>query len=199
MIEFISGSLVQKNPTHVIVENNGIGFDLNISIQTFQRLPQVGDQLKLQTYLHVREDNMQLFAFATEDERQVFVSLISVSGVGPRLAQTILSGIRTEELVRSIQDEDLDSLVSISGVGKKTAQRLIVELKEKFMQLGLIEQKEDEVQMQLRPTQTEEEAVLALVSLGYKRPTVEKALSRVRQNGSPESVEEMIKQVLRII
>jgi Holliday junction DNA helicase RuvA len=199
MIEFISGSLVQKTPTHAIIENNGIGFDLNISVQTFQRLPQVGDQIKLQTYLHVREDNMQLFAFATEDERQVFVSLISVSGVGPKLAQTILSGIRTEELVRSIQDADLDALVSISGVGKKTAQRLIVELKEKFMQLGLIEQRVDEGQYQLRPSHTEEEAILALVSLGYKRPAVEKAITRVRQNGSPESVEDMIKEVLRVI
>jgi Holliday junction DNA helicase RuvA len=199
MIDFISGKIIHKNPARAVVENNGIGYNLHISVQTFADLPNDGEFIRLFTYLHVREESMQLFAFSTEKERLVFNALISVAGVGPKLAQTILSGMQTTDLIRAIRDADLNTLVSISGVGRKTAQRLVVELTEKLTQLGLLEKTGEEMQMPFQPTQTEKEAILALMSLGYKRPAIEKALSQVRQNGNPESVEELIKNVLRVI
>lgn len=199
MIDFISGKIAEKTPTRVVVESSGIGYSLLISTNTFRELPAVGDKAVLKTYLHVREDNIQLFAFSGENERTVFVSLISVAGIGPRLAQTILSGLRLDELTLSIQRGDIEKLTSISGVGTKTAQRLVVELKEKFSQLGLIEDETGDGTILPVLTSMEEEALLALMSLGYKRQIVARALNRARNNGEFESVEDLIKIALQLI
>lgn len=199
MIDFISGKVAEKSPTRVVVENSGIGFSLLISTNTYKDLPSVGQPVTLKTYLHVREDSMQLFAFSDENERTVFESLIAVSGIGPRLGQTILSGLKLEELTLSILRGNIVKLTSISGVGTKTAQRLVVELKEKFSQLGLIaEDQGDESTGQVLTTM-EEEALLALISLGYKRTIVERALNRARHNGQFETVEDLIKVALQLI
>ena len=199
MIDFISGKIAQKGPTRVVIESAGIGYSLLISTSTYKELPEVGEKVVLKTYLHVREDNIQLFAFSGENERIVFEGLISVSGIGPRLAQTILSGLKPEELTVSIQRSDIARLTSISGVGTKTAQRLVVELKEKFSQLGLIpDQAGDEIIITALSSM-EEEALLALMSLGYKRQIVERALSRARNNGEFDAVEDLIKTALRLI
>jgi Holliday junction DNA helicase RuvA len=199
MIDFIKGSIAEKSPTRVVIESSGIGYSLFISTNTYRDLPAVGENIALKTYLHVREDNIQLYAFSEENERTVFESLISVSGIGPRLAQTILSGLQLEELTLSILRGNIENLTSISGVGTKTAQRLVVELKEKFSQLGLIsdDQKDETVPTAL--TSMEEEALLALMSLGYKRAIVERALNRSRSKGQFESVEDMIKIALQLI
>jgi Holliday junction DNA helicase RuvA len=199
MIDFISGTIVEKRATQVIVENNGIGYSLHISTNTHMDLPETGTPVTLRTYLHVREDNIQLFAFSGEKERTVFAGLISVSGIGPRLAQTILSGLKLEELIQAIQEVDLGRLTSISGVGTKTAQRLIVELKEKFSRLGLIKSQTDDKVVLPLLTNLEEEAALALSSLGYKRPAIEKALAKVRRSVSAPTVEELIKESLKVI
>ena len=199
MIDFISGKIAEKTPTGVVVESSGIGYSLLISTNTFRELPAVGDKAVLKIYLHVREDNIQLFAFSGENERIVFESLISVSGIGPRLAQTILSGLRLDELTLSIQRGDIEKLTSISGVGTKTAQRLVVELKEKFSQLGLIEAETGDKTIFPVLTSMEEEALLALISLGYKRQNVARALNRARNNGEFESVEDLIKIALQLI
>lgn len=199
MIDFLAGKLVTKNPTSVVVQNAGIGFDLQISINTFQQLPQAGEDVLLKTYLHVREDILQLYAFADDRERSIFKGLIGVSGVGPKLAQTILSGIRADELLVAISSDDVERLTTISGVGKKTAQRLVIELKEKFKQMGLVADLESPSERLSAMTATEEEAMMALISLGYKKPAVEKALIRVRKNGKTDSVEEVIKQALQQI
>ena len=188
MIDFISGMIVDKKPTQVVVENGGIGYLLLISTNTFKDLPEAGKKTDLKTYLHVREDVLQLFGFSQEEERSVFTALISVSGIGPRLAQTILSGIQLEELVQAIQKSDLARLTSVSGVGPKTAQRLIVELKEKFSQLGLIKDKLGDNLILPVLTALEEEAVLALISLGYKRGNIEKAIMKTRSSGQADSV-----------
>jgi Holliday junction DNA helicase RuvA len=199
MIDFISGKIAEKTPTRVVVESSGIGYSLYISTNTYKDLPDVGSKIILKTYLHVREDNLQLFAFSESSERTVFESLISVSGIGPRLAQTILSGLRLEELTLSIQRGNIEKLTSISGVGTKTAQRLVVELKEKFSQLGLIKDDTRDESPLTVLTSLEEEALLALLSLGYKRHIVERALNRARNNGSFESVEDLIKIALQLI
>jgi len=199
MIEFVEGKVDAKYPTHVVIDNNGIGYDLLISVNTYEDLPSEGQQVRLKTYLHVREDSMQLFAFSREDERKLFKGLISVSGVGPKLAQTILSGIRTGELLSAIRNGDEQRLTGISGVGKKTAQRLIVELKEKFAMQGF----DMEPDKTSRPVSTysalEEEAIMALLSLGYKKANIEKAIDRVRSTEKVLSVEELIKKALQQI
>ncbi len=199
MIDFISGIVANKTATHVVLESSGIGYGLHISTNTYRELPAVGEKATLKTYLHVREDNLQLYAFAEEKERIIFTGLISVSGIGPRLAQTILSGLKLEELTLSIQNGNIERLTSISGVGTKTAQRLVVELKEKFSQLGLISVETGDDHILPVLTSLEEEALLALLSLGYKRMVVEKAIYRARNNGSYETVEELIKKALQVI
>jgi Holliday junction DNA helicase RuvA len=199
MIDFISGKIVEKNPTNLVLQNNGIGYNLQISVNTFEHMPKVGENVKLKTYLHVREDILQLYAFAQEKERDVFLGLVSISGVGPKLAQTILSGIKVDELIHAIQRGDVQRLTTISGVGKKTAQRLVIELKEKFTQSGLLVDGQEEGFPVLILSDIEEEALLALISLGYKKAIIEKALARVRKNGSPDKVEILIKQALQNI
>ena len=199
MIDFIKGIVIEKNPVSVIVENNGLGYQVNVSVNTFEKLPSVGENVSLKTYLHVREDNLQLFGFYADNERMVFTSLISISGVGPRLAQTILSGLKLDELICAIREGDVGRLTSISGVGKKTAQRLVIELKEKFTHLGLITRDELNEHPFKLTDPVEEEAMMALLALGYKKPVVEKALIRVRSNGKILTVEDLIKQVLQNI
>ena len=199
MIDFISGIIVEKNPTRLILQNNGIGYNLLISVNTYEKLPQTGSEVKLKTYLHVREDVLQLYAFGSEEERMVFLGLVSISGVGPKVAQTILSGIKVEEFIHAIQQGDVERLTRISGVGIKTAQRLVIELKEKFAQLGLITDKEKSDYPVFVLSEVEQEAMLALISLGYKKSIVEKALAKVRRNGSPDKVELIIKQALQSI
>ena len=199
MIDFISGVIVEKSPTRVVVQSNGIGYALQISVNTYEHLPHPRESITLKTYLHVREDNIQLYAFSQEVERKVFLGLISVSGIGPKMAVGILSGIKIYELIQAIQHGDEQRLNAISGVGKKTAQRLIVELREKFMQMGLLEDQQLPEYKPLKLSAVEEEAALALLSLGYKKQSVEKSLLRVRTAGDGQSVEELVKQALKVI
>jgi len=199
MIDFISGTIAEKKPTQVVIENAGLGYLLLISTNTYKNLPDLGSQVILKTYLHVREDVLQLFGFSKDDERAVFTALISVSGVGPRLAQTILSGIQLDELILAIQNGDVPRLTSVSGIGPKTAQRLIVELKEKFSQLGLIKEKLNDKIVLPVLSSLEEETVLALISLGYKRANIEKAIMKTRSSNQIETVEELIKMTLQVI
>ena len=199
MIDFIQGKIVEKYPTSVILNTNNIGYQIYISINTFVNLPDVGSEVTLKTYLHVREDNIQLYGFMEEQERIVFTGLISISGVGPKLAQTILSGIKLEELIEAIQQGDFNRLTSISGVGKKTAQRLILELREKFSQIGLIKISSRQVQDIYQFTANEQQAVTALISLGYKKQIAEKAISQVGMDNKDLSVEAIIKQALQNI
>ncbi len=199
MIDFVSGKIESKSPTVIVVNVNGIGYSLNTSLQTYEKLPQVGENAIINTYLHVREDILQLYGFAEKDERNVFLGLISVSGIGPKQAQTILSGIQIHELVLAISEANIDRLTAISGVGKKTAQRLIVELKEKFKSLGLIKETDDTSASQLQMNSFEQEAIMALMSLGYRKQNAEKALIKIRNNEKILSVEELIKKALQAL
>jgi Holliday junction DNA helicase RuvA len=199
MIDFISGRLVEKKPMQAIVENNGIGFTLSISLQTYSALPDSGAKTYLKSYLHVREDSMQLFGFATDGERQVFLALVSVSGVGPKLAQTILSGMQAGDLVHAIKSGDTEKLTGIRGVGKKTAQRLVVELNEKFTQLGIYPEQQLDQKKEITIDARHEEALMALISLGYRKQEAENALRRARQTNKNLTVEEVMKNALQAI
>ncbi len=199
MFEYISGKLMVKRATDAVVDVGGLGYHLKISLSTSQRLPAEGEMVVLKCYLHVREDVLQLYGFADNNEREIFLGLLSISGVGPKLAQTILSGFSPEKLVFYIRHGDENALSSISGIGKKTAQRLIVELKDKFGKMILAEDAEAGQEETASLNAVEREAVLALVSLGYPKPSAEKAIGRAQKTGKILTVEEMIKKALQTI
>ena len=195
MISYLKGKLVNKSPTEIIIEVNNVGYRVGISLATFERLSNVGKDIKIFTHTYVREDALKLYGFTTKEERQIFLLLIDVKGIGPKLALTILSGVSPKRLKTAIVNEDLGLLTTIAGVGKKTAQRLIVEIKEPLSAIlpeeGILE-KEDYV---LR-----NEAVNALVTLGYKRNQSMKAVDRVLPGLAKDAtLEELIKKSLENI
>jgi Holliday junction DNA helicase RuvA len=198
MYDFISGQLVEKNAARAVVEAAGVGYQLLISLNTYQNLPGEGQTVKLFCHLHVREDLMQLIGFSAREERTLFEYLITVSGVGPKLAMTILSGLRPFELISALQNEDERKLSSISGVGKKTAQRLIIDLKDKIkipVLTGILPATEPEFAM----NSLQEEVLMALLALGYHRHQAGKAIEKIAREGELRTVEEYIRKALQVI
>jgi Holliday junction DNA helicase RuvA len=194
MISYLHGRLAEKSPTEVTVDVNGVAYAVHIPLSTFEAIGEVGSEIKILTYLHFREDAMQLYGFATSAERDLFKLLISISGIGPRMAQGILSGISVNELKNFILHGNFTALMSIPGVGKKTAERLVVELRDKVGKLQYeVPAKED------KAATMRSEALLALTSLGYARATAEKAIRAVLQesDGRGLTVEDLIKRALR--
>ena len=198
MLEYIRGHLVTKQPTLAVIDVNGLGYALKISLSTYQKLPEQDSEVELKTYLHVREDVFQFYGFFDDTERDLFTGLLGISGIGPKLAQTVLSGLSAEKLAKAIQSGDEATLSSISGIGKKTAQRLIVELKDKLKSMRIELAGEEEKSKQILGV-SGEEVLMALLSLGYSRSQAEKAISKVQQSGQSLTVEEMIKQALQAI
>ncbi|HNZ36780.1 MAG: Holliday junction branch migration protein RuvA [Candidatus Marinimicrobia bacterium] len=194
MFAYISGKLFQKEPTSVIIDVNGIGYQINIPLSTYSALPATGQNAKLLTYYHVREDIQALYGFATPEEKELFLLLISVSGIGPKMAMTILSGTSPEQFRRRILDGDVESLTLIPGIGLKTARRIIVELGEKIGQTSEV------VSGELATVTlgaTGEEALRALISLGYRRAEALNALRKaVKELGDSAPVEKYIKAAL---
>lgn len=193
MIAQISGRLAQKLPGEVIVDVGGVGYQVFIPLNVFYRLPEVGQEISLQVHTHVREDALQLFGFHDLAEKQVFLLLMAVSGIGPRLALNILSGMPADELSRAIRDSDQLKLVSIPGVGRKLAERMIVELKDKFATLAPPSAESLEPQT---ASQLMQDAVSALINLGYKKPEAEKTVREVLKRGD-DSLEGVLKETLR--
>ena len=169
MIAFLRGRLLEKHPMRVIVETSGVGYDVHVPLSSFSALGDPGSEVALRVHTHVREDAIQLFGFSTPLELTLFERLVSVSGIGPRLALAVLSGIAPDDLVRAIAGSDVARLVAIPGIGRKTADRMVLELKDKVAQLGASagSAPADGVRADL---------VSALVNLGYHRPAVEKAV-----------------------
>jgi Holliday junction DNA helicase RuvA len=197
LIAYLEGKLVEKSPTRLIVEVNGVGYSVDIPVSTYSNLAETGETVRVLTCQQVREDELKLYGFSTKPEKELFELLINVNGVGPRMALSILSCIPAADFQRSVLQEDMDILTAISGVGKKTAQRLIVELKEKLSKMDLGERRELKDR---EPTfaPAHEEAVLALVSLGYTKPDAKRALEAVVvEIKEPLPVEELIKRALK--
>ena len=192
MIAHISGTLAQKIPGEAIVDVGGVGYQIFIPLNVFYRLPEIGAPVSLQIYTHVREDALQLFGFQDPAEKQLFLLLLGVSGIGPKLAVNILSGIAADELSRALKDADQARLVAIPGVGRKLAERMIVELKDKFATLAApgSENARTDGGPQLLL-----DAVSALVNLGYKRPDAEKVVREVLKRGE-RSLENLLKETL---
>lgn len=197
MIASLHGILKMKTPTEVLLDVNGVGYAVNIPLSTYEKLGAVGMPVVLLTHLHVREDAMQLFGFITEEERRLFKLLISVSGIGPKIAQSILSGMNVEELKSHIVGGNIEALTAIPGIGRKTSERLIVELRDKIK--SIIPEVEYASTNNTATARTRIEALNALISLGYNQQVAEKAI-RMALRGAENvslSLEELIKQALR--
>jgi holliday junction DNA helicase RuvA len=193
VIAQISGTLAQKIPGEIIIDVGGVGYQILIPLSVFYQLPDIGASVSMQIHTHVREDALQLFGFNDLAEKQVFLMLISVSGIGPKLAVNILSGIPAEELARALKEGDQVRLLAIPGVGRKLAERMIVELRDKFAALSPAGA---ETAKPVIGSQVMQDAVSALVNLGYKRPEAEKTVREVLKNGD-RSLENVLKDTLR--
>ena len=193
MIAHISGTLAQKVPGEIVVDVNGIGYQVFIPLNVFYRLPEIGARIALQIHTHVREDALQLFGFQDAAEKQIFLLLTAVSGIGPRLALNILSGIASEDLARALKESDQVRLVAIPGVGKKLAERMIVELKDKLLTFS---SDSAASKSSYGDSQLMQDAVSALVNLGYRKTEAEDNVRTVLKRGQ-SSLEEVLKEALR--
>ncbi len=194
MIAFLKGTLIVKSATEAVIDVNGVGYQVNISLTTSEQLGAIQSTVSLLTYLHVREDILQLYGFATEEEREFFRMLLSISGIGPKMAQGILSGMSTSELRTAIVDGNVTVLTTISGVGKKTAERIVIELRDKLSKTAAPSSSVIPSGKQLN---LKNEAINALMSLGFQHATAEKAVLAVMKEHQNLSVEEIIKYSLR--
>jgi holliday junction DNA helicase RuvA len=191
MIAHLRGTLLAKHPNQAIVETAGVGYDVVISVPTFSDLPAVGAEVALHIHTHVREDLIALYGFLRPAEKLLFEKLITVSGIGPKLAITILSGMAADEMVGAIRGNDVARLTRIPGIGKKTAERMVLELRDKL----------PEVSPTTAPAvpalgATEEDVLSALLNLGYQRAAAEKALGVVTKNGKGGSFDAMFRDAL---
>ncbi|HEV8589456.1 MAG TPA: Holliday junction branch migration protein RuvA [Pyrinomonadaceae bacterium] len=203
MIAHLSGTLLSKQATSVIVDVGGVGYDVSIPLSTFYELGEVGEPVQLRVYTHVREDVIQLFGFKTARERELFLQLISVNGVGPGLAIKLLSGMNADEMIASIRTNNLVRLVAIPGVGRKTAERLVVDLRDKIATLSspaLEEEFAAKAAVGGAPTSTDamrNDAMSALANLGYQKAAAEKAVKNAIDEGGELSVEMILRRSLR--
>lgn len=193
MLDYISGKIAVKHPTHLVIDAGGMGFRVQIPVSTYNTLGRTGGDVRLLTTLHIREDAWNIYGFATEEERSLFNLLMTVSGIGPKSGIAALSGMSAQQIRRAIASSDVDKLTLIPGVGKKTAQRIALELKDKVKSLP-----GDPVE-QLPLDEASEEAVLALETLGYNRSQAEKAVGRVMRSGAEESSDEILKKALGVL
>lgn len=188
MIAHLRGRLISKHPNQAIVEAGGVGYDVTITVPTFSDLPASGSEVALHIHTHVREDALALFGFLQAAEKQLFEKLLQVSGIGPKLAITILSGMPATEMVAAIRSGDVARLTRIPGIGKKTAERMILELRDKLEAFG-------EAPAPRLATPVEDDVLSALMNLGYQRAAAERALAAVG-NGKSGSFEVLFRETL---
>lgn len=192
MIARLRGRLLEKAPEQIVVDVGGVGYQVVVSLQSFSRLPAVGDEVDLRVHTHVREDALQLFGFLDEDERALFLLLIQVATIGPRVAMAVLSGLETAELERALGEGDARRLTAIPGIGKKKADLIVLQLREKVRALRVTRQADAGT----RVAGDGAEAVSALVNLGYKPQEAERAVKSAEQAGSAP-LPELIREALR--
>jgi Holliday junction DNA helicase RuvA len=195
MIAHIRGTLIAKHPNQAIIEAAGVGYDVTITVPTFSALPALGTSVALHIHTHVREDALALFGFLQAEEKKLFERLIQVSGIGPKLAITILSGMAAAEMVGAIRGGELARLTRIPGIGKKTAERMVVELRDKLAAFG-------EPEAPPAASAVEEDVLSALVNLGYQRAAAERALavaSRTAASNGPGTFDTLFREALNAL
>ena len=194
MFHHLQGRMIEKNPTHVVIDCNGVGYFVHISLHTFSLLSAENEAIKLFTHLQVKEDSHTLFGFMEKSERELFRLLISVSGVGASTARTMLSSIEPRKIMEAIASGDAGTVQSIKGIGAKTAQRVILDLKDKVLKVF------GEGEVFASPSNTnKEEALSALETLGFARKPAEKVVERIMKQSTDPTVESIIKQALKIL
>jgi Holliday junction DNA helicase RuvA len=196
LIAQLRGRLVSKTPGEVVLDVGGVGYRVAIPVSTFYRLREAGSEASLLTYTHVREDVLALFGFGTHDEQALFELLISVSGVGPKLALNVLSGIEAPELVQALRVGDIARLTRIPGVGKKTAERLVVDLRDRASKLHVASLEPAEAPA---VASSRDDLASALANLGYSRPEAEKAVERALKEDGAGRFEDLLRRALRIL
>lgn len=186
MIASLRGKLIYKQPYNIIIEVGGVGYSINVPLNTLSALPEEGKDIFIYVYTHVRQDTLQLYGFLSNDEKKIFVALLGISGIGPKMALNILSGIPYDKLLHAIEKEDIALLCKIPGLGKKTAHRLILELKEKI------------------PSTVEtfnklfEDTLSALINLGYKKSVAKESLEKAYKKGF-DNIEDLLKESLKYL
>jgi holliday junction DNA helicase RuvA len=189
MIAHLRGRLIAKRPNQAVVEAAGVGYDVNITVPTFSDLPALSAEVALHIHTHVREDMIALYGFLRAEEKQLFEKLITVSGIGPKLAITILSGMATTEMVGAIRSNDFARLTKIPGIGRKTAERMCVELRDKLQGFGAS-------QPVVSHSAVEEDVISALTNLGFQRALAEKAVERAVQTAGRENFDAIFRAAL---
>ncbi len=191
MIAHLRGKLLAKHPNQVVIDTGGVGYEVTISVPTFSELPANGSEVALHIHTHVREDVIALYGFSRPAEKQLFEKLMTVSGIGAKLAITILSGMAADEMAAAIRGNDVARLTKIPGIGKKTAERMVLELRDKLSPAA-------GTSTAAQPTMSplEEDVLSALVNLGYQRPAAEKALEGVVKNSKSGSFDSVFREVL---
>ena len=193
MIAHLRGKLLAKHPNQAIVETAGVGYDVTISVPTFSDLPPVGAEVALHIHTHVREDQIALYGFLRPAEKLLFEKLITVSGIGPKLGITILSGMAADEMVGAIRGNDVARLTRIPGIGRKTAERMVLELRDKLPEAG------PAATPAAAMSATEEDVLSALLNLGYQRAAAEKALASATKNGKAASFDALFRDSLAML
>lgn len=201
MIAFLSGKLLEKQANSVIVDVQGVGYEVTIPLSTFYEIGEVGADLSLRIYTHVREDTLQLFGFKSEREKQLYLKLISVQGIGAKSGITMLSGMSADEIIVAIRTDNLARLTSIPGVGRKTAERLVIELRDKLNDISSasVQESVGTAQTNLPVDAVYDDALSALTNLGYQRNAAEKALKQAVQEGTEMSVQKLLRRSLQLL
>ena len=197
MIAYLAGKLLEKHANAAVVDVGGVGYDVSIPLATFYELGEVGSDVTLRIYTHVREDAIQLYGFKTVRERDLFLRLISVQGIGPKLGITMLSGMSADEIVAAIRTNNVLRIKSIPGVGQKTAERIVIELRDKVVELSAAT--DESVEAATPSDAVFDDAVSALVNLGYQKAVAEKALKQAAQEGTEMTVQKLLRRSLQLL
>jgi len=196
VIAFLRGKVLDKQPNRIIVDVSGVGYDVQVPLSTFYEVGEEGAEVTLRVYTHVREDALQLYGFLTDLERQVFERLIGISGIGPKLAIAVLSGMDSREVIAAIQRADVARLTGIPGIGKKTAERIVLELKDRLMKLASPVEA-GAATGAAASDRLREDLLSALQNLGYHRPQAEKAIDAALKSDADANFEQALRRALR--
>jgi Holliday junction DNA helicase RuvA len=198
LIAQLTGKLAYKQPNNAILDVNGVGYEVTIPVTTFYVLGEIGSDVSLKIHTHVREDALLLYGFATARDKELFLKLVSVSGIGPKVAITMLSGMQAPELITAIQKNDLGRLTAIPGVGRKTAERVVVELRDKLGKITLAEEELAAMPESSAADMTiQEDTIAALIALGYPKPLAEKSVASAMREDGDMTIQAVLKRSLK--